>query len=157
VSRIFVVLGRLAIMLAGYAAASLAASAFLNMVFLASAGLLPEDAAYVASGSAWITIPFVALFVAYFSAVPALVPVLLAELLGARDWLYHAIAGGVVGLLVAGLFWQSAEPGHPLLADPRAAMVVIGAGLVGGLAYWAIAGRTAGFWRTPRQPGPPHP
>ena len=69
-----------------------------------------------------------------------------AELLSWRSWLAHA-AGGAVVALYAG--WRLAEATGRLDAasDPGLTLFTLAAGLVGGVAYWAIAGRNAGNWR----------
>nr|WP_210322237.1 hypothetical protein [Aminobacter carboxidus] len=140
-------------MVLGYLAASLAASAFLNVVFLGVAGLISaEIPPEVASGSMVFTIPFVALFVAYFAFVPAIVVMLLAELLGKRDWLFYALAGGFVALVFIGFAYQSGEGGFAY-RDPLWPVSIIGSGLIGGIAYWFITGRFAGALR-PTSPAP---
>ncbi|RVA04468.1 hypothetical protein EN939_29300, partial [Mesorhizobium sp. M7A.F.Ca.CA.002.05.1.1] len=62
---------RFTVILFGYAIASLAASAFLNILFLASLGYAPEQAQPAVTASLYFSIPFVALFVAYFALMPA--------------------------------------------------------------------------------------
>ena len=115
VSRVLLYLGKFAHMVLGYAAASLAASAFLNVILLGAAGLMAADMPpEVATGSMVFSIPFVALFVAYFAFVPAVVVMLLAELLGKRDWLFHALSGGVVALVFIGFAFQSGDIGFDL-------------------------------------------
>ena len=90
-SRVLVYLGRFALILVGYAIASLAASAFLHVVFARLAGLRePDVMPAVVMGSLVFSIPFVALFVAYFAFLPAIPAILLAEMLGKRDWLFYA-------------------------------------------------------------------
>ena len=101
-SRVLVYLGRFALILAGYAIASLAASAFLHVVTLGSLGFTADEAPAVLMGSIVFSIPFVALFVAYFAFLPAIPAILLSEILGKRDWLYHAISGAVVALVIVG-------------------------------------------------------
>ena len=95
-SRFAAYLVRFAVILFGYAVASLAASAFLNILFLASLGYTPEHAQPTATASLYFSIPFIALFVAYFAFMPAAIVILLAEILGRRDWLFYALAGAVV-------------------------------------------------------------
>ncbi|MBB6465814.1 hypothetical protein [Aminobacter carboxidus] len=152
-SRVLLYLGKFAHMVLGYLAASLAASAFLNVVFLGVAGLISaEIPPEVASGSMVFTIPFVALFVAYFAFVPAIVVMLLAELLGKRDWLFYALAGGFVALVFIGFAYQSGEGGFAY-RDPLWPVSIIGSGLIGGIAYWFITGRFAGALR-PTSPAP---
>ena len=97
----------------------------------------------VATGSMVFSIPFTALFVAYFAFVPAVVVMLLAELLGKRDWLFYALAGGFVALVVVGLAYQSGDAGFAY-RDPLLPVSIIGSGLVGGIAYWFVTGRFAG-------------
>lgn len=155
-TRVFAFLGRFAMMLAGYAAASLAASAFLHVVVLAPLGWSPDEAVQVAAGSFVISIPFIALFVAYFAFVPAIAAMLLGEVLGQRDWLYYALAGAAVAGVVIGLFWYSTpQPidfgdGAATAADkeplrnPTVLLALVAAGMTGGLAYWLVAGRGAG-------------
>ncbi|MER9583135.1 hypothetical protein [Mesorhizobium sp. M0047] len=148
---------RFAVILFGYAVASLAASAFLNVLFLASLGYTPEHAQPTATASLYFSIPFVALFVAYFALMPACVVILVAEILGRRDWLFYALAGAVV----AGVFLGFVD--HPsdatfAVRDTSAIMAVIGGGMVGGIFYWLSAGRWAGSWwngeNAPTSPGP---
>jgi len=98
VRRIIAYLARFAVILIGYVVASLAASAFLNILFLALLGYTPADPEPTATASLYFSVPFVALFVAYFAFMPAAVVILIAEVLGRRDWLFYALAGAVVAL-----------------------------------------------------------
>lgn len=127
---------RFAMILFGYAVASLAASAFLNVLFLASIGYTPDHTHPTATASLYFSIPFVALFVAYFAFLPAVIVILLAEILGRRDWLYYALAGAVVAAVFLGLVDHA----------PDSTFAVIGGGMVGGIFYWLSAGRWAGSW-----------
>lgn len=145
-TRVVGYLVRFTVILFGYAVASLAASAFLNVLFLASLGYAPEQAHPAATASLYFSIPFVALFVAYFALMPACVVILIGEILGRRDWLFYALAGAVV----AGVFLGMVD--HPrdapfAIRDTSAIMAVIGGGMVGGIFYWLSAGRWAGSWR----------
>lgn len=152
-SRVLLYLGKFVHMVLGYLAASLAASAFLNMVFLGAAGLMAADIPpEVATGSMVFTIPFTALFVAYFAFVPALVVMLLAELLGKRDWLFYALSGGFVALVFLGFAYQGGDPGFAY-RDPLLPVSIIGSGLIGGIAYWFVTGRFAGALH-PTSPAP---
>ncbi|AWC21584.1 hypothetical protein CO731_01036 [Aminobacter sp. MSH1] len=152
-SRFLLYLGKFAHMLLGYLAASLAAGAFLNVVFLGAAGLMASDMPpEVATGSMVFTIPFTALFVAYFAFVPALVVMLLAELLGKRDWLFYALSGGFVALVFLGFAYQGGDPGFAY-RDPLLPVSIIGSGLIGGIAYWFVTGRFAGALH-PTSPAP---
>ncbi|TIL56025.1 MAG: hypothetical protein E5Y79_31655 [Mesorhizobium sp.] len=137
---------RFAIILIGYGVAALAASAFLNVMFLASLGYTPEHVQPAATASLFFSIPFVALFVAYFAFMPAAVAILVSEILGRRDWLFYALAGAVVTAVFLGFAHQTADANFEI-TDPRVIAAVIGSGMVGGIFYWLSAGRSAGTWR----------
>ncbi|TIW32209.1 MAG: hypothetical protein E5V62_26000, partial [Mesorhizobium sp.] len=132
-SRLVAYLVRFAVILLGYIAASLAASAFLNILFLGSLGYTPDQAHPTATASLYFSIPFVALFVAYFAFMPATVVILAAEVLGRRDWLFYAIAGVAAAFL--GFVRQSGDPNF-VVTDTSAILAVIGSGMVGGIFYW---------------------
>lgn len=160
-SRILEILLRFVIIIAGFVCASLTASAMMHLLFLGSQAWTPEEVAYVTAGSLIFSIPFVALFVAYFACIPGLVAVLVGEIFDLRSWLYYALAGGGVGLFVAWLFNASASDTFnsvsdqlsegmstsEAVADPRFLAMMAACGIVGGLGYWLVAGRTAGGWR----------
>jgi hypothetical protein len=78
VNRLLAYLVRFAVILIGYVVASLAASAFLNILFLAAIGYTPEHAQPAATASLLFSVPFVALFVAYFAFMPAAVVILVS-------------------------------------------------------------------------------
>ena len=77
--------------------------------------------------------------------LPAALGVLIAEALAIRSWIYHAANGG----LSAWIGWSLMNDVHDVqryrfVTDPR---TMVAAGLAGGLAYWLVAGWTAGFWK----------
>ncbi|RUU86698.1 MAG: hypothetical protein EOQ39_32475 [Mesorhizobium sp.] len=144
-ARLVGYLVRFTVILFGYAVASLAASAFLNILLLASLGYTPEHAHPTATASLYFSIPFAALFVAYFALMPASVVILLAEILGRRDWLFYALAGAVVAGVFLGLANHSGDTAFAV-RDTSAIMAVIGSGMVGGIFYWLSAGRWAASW-----------
>jgi hypothetical protein len=149
VSQLLLVLGRLFTILIGYVAACLAASALLNLLLIGTLDLPAEVLPDAIRGSSIIAVPFIAMFVAWLAFTPALVFIVIAELASKRDWLFHAIGGGLVAAVVtAGYFWTATGPGDWTAGNPIVALPLIAAGLVGGIAYWAVAGRMAGGWRT---------
>jgi hypothetical protein len=82
-------------------------------------------------------------FTAVAMLLPALLGVLISEAFAIRSWMFHAANGGL-----------SAFAGWGALADFREhykfydqPLIVVGAGIAAGLAYWAIAGWSAGFWK----------
>jgi hypothetical protein len=145
-NRLVAYLIRFAVILIGYVVASLAASAFINVMFLAAVGYMPEQPQPVATAALLFSIPFVALFVAYFAFVPAAIVILVAEILGRRDWLFYALAGGIVAAVFLGFAHQTADANFDV-TDTSAMLGVIGGGMVGGIFYWLSAGRWAGSWR----------
>jgi hypothetical protein len=84
------------------------------------------------------------------TAMPAAVGVLIAESFAIRSWMFHALNGG----LSAWIGWsimQDAQDRYRFLTEPK---VMVAAGLAGGLAYWLIAGWSAGFWKPVFGPEP---
>ncbi len=144
-TRVVAYFVRCAVILFGYVVASLAASAFLNILFLASLGYAPEQTHPTATASLYFSIPFVALFVAYFAFIPAAIVILISEILSRRDWLFYALAGGIVAAAFLGFVHQNPDFNFDV-TEPRAIAAVIGSGMVGGIAYWLSAGRWAGSW-----------
>ena len=144
--RLIAYLVRFAVILAGYVIASLAASAFLNILFLAHLGYTPANPEPTATASLYFSVPFVALFVAYFAFMPAAVVILIAEVLGRRDWLFYALGGAVIAIVFLGFVHNVGDAGFDI-TDTNARLAVIGCGMVGGIFYWLFAGRWAGSWR----------
>ena len=156
-NRLLAYLGRFAIIVLGFFCASLAASAFLHLLLSGLFGLTGEETRAVMSGPAIVSVPFVALFIGYFAFVPALPFMAAAEALGRRDWLFHALCGGGVALVVVGARFLVGEDGAGIVSS-LFVVLCAGAGLVGGIAYWAVAGRSAGNWlRGPGEATGPRP
>jgi len=153
--NLVLLLGRFALIVAGYAVATLAASAFLSVVMLAAFGLAAEDTRDLAMQSLVFSIPFVALFLSYLAFLPAALAILAGELLGKRDWLFYALAGAVVAAVVVG-FVSGPEAGSETASDPGVMLAAIASGMVGGIAYWLVAGRSARGWRSPAGPAVGH-
>lgn len=166
-SRIARILVRFCVIIAGYVCASLAASAALHVAWIGAVGIDAAQAPWLVVGGATFSVPFVALFVAYFTFLPATVAIAIAELAGWRDWLIYALAGGVIAAVVTSIFWGSRMGEPPLdgpdmpltgslrIDDPRVLAALVAAGLVGGVAYWLVAGRDAGGWRRAASYRPP--
>lgn len=158
--RLGLVLQRILAVIAGYAAASLAASAGLHLALFATGGFDPAMLPLMAAGSFLFSIPFVALFVFYAALAPALAVIVLAELFGLRRASAYALLGGLVGGAICLLIWRAGQP-SPSLAPPDGAdgpltfglaLAFVGSGAAGGLAYWLVAGR---FARGLGRPGVP--
>lgn len=144
--RIVAYLVRFAAILIGYLVASLAASAFLNLLFLGYFGYAPEPGHPTIAPALYFSVPFLALFVAYFGFMPAAVVILIAEVLGRRDWLFYALGGAVIAIVFLG-FAHNTGDGEFDVADTNVRLALVGAGMVGGIFYWLSAGRRAGSWR----------
>jgi hypothetical protein len=148
-NRVVAYLIRFAAIIAGYAVAALAASVFLNVLMLGALGFIGGETS-PAVESLVFSIPFVALFVAYFAFIPSVFAILVSEILAKRDWLFHALAGAVVSLVIVGFMRGAAEAGNEAVTDTNFVLALIGSGMCRGIAYWLIAGRTAGNWRPDR-------
>jgi len=80
---------------------------------------------------------------AFYMLVPAVIGVLISETFAIRSWMFHAANGG----LSAWLGWaltQDIREEYRFLTEP---VVLVATGFVAGLAYWIVAGWTAGFWK----------
>lgn len=143
------VAGRLVAILIGYMMAVLAAALFLGLLFIS---VIPLEGAPVDAYAGGLVVGTVVLapLVGAASFFPALCAIALTEVFRLRDWLFHALGGGAVGLVAAVWLWATPER-NPVPSDPGFLMALVGAGMVGGMAYWVIAGRTAGEWGAKRQ------
>jgi len=97
---------------------------------------------------------FATSFVGASAFVPAVLLIVVAEVMRLRSLLYYAAAGAVVGLTSylgsnVELRLENTTDVSPVFHPLQLAAA---AGIVGGLAYWLLAGRTAGRWREPAQP-----
>lgn len=75
--------------------------------------------------------------------LPSAIGIVVSEAFAIRSWIFHALNGaisGYVGWQTMAAFDQTGEPMNQ-------ATFVFGAGLAAGFVYWAVAGRTAGFWK----------
>jgi hypothetical protein len=75
--------------------------------------------------------------------LPAAIGILISEAFAIRSWIYHAGNGAVSAWIGWSLFGYVDDTRIPL-NEPLA---VLAAGLAGGLAFWAVAGWSAGFWK----------
>ena len=87
----------------------------------------------------------------FLLAVPAAVGALIAEALAIRSWIFHALNGGLSAWIGWARMDYDPNGPYPFLFEPK---VMVAAGLAGGLAYWAVAGWTAGFWKPVFGPEP---
>lgn len=157
-TRVFLYLFRFTAIVLGFCAAALAASAFLHLLYLGAAGQGAQALAWEGMEPLAFSLPLVALVIANFAFLPALPVILVAELTGRRDWLFYALSGALIAVVVAALSWSlgfpawrefgdGASANGSLFGDPQFVLLLVGAGMTGGIAYWVVAGRRAGSWR----------
>ncbi|WP_076863264.1 hypothetical protein [Bradyrhizobium mercantei] len=105
-----------------------------------------------------IVLGFGFIFISGFALLPALIVVLITEAFFIRSVLAYAVGGAIVGAVCyLGLipFDPNTMQFHGIVR--RHMEIMTGAGIVAGLVYWLIAGRSAGAWREPPRPLPPPP
>ncbi len=144
--RVVVYFLRFCVILFGYLVACLAAGAFLNLLVLGWLGLTGEEVRRAAGGGALFSLPLTALFISHFAFIPGMVAIFAAEFLRRRDWLFHAAAGAAVAL-VALLMRSASAESEAVIGGSGPILAALAAGLVAGIAYWAVSGRFAGSWR----------
>ena len=75
--------------------------------------------------------------------LPAALGVLIAEAFAIRSWMFHA-ANGALSAWVGSVTMVEADKPYDFYNGP---LIVVGAGIAAGFAYWAVAGWSAGFWK----------
>src|SRR5690606_37840633 len=60
-----------------------------------------------------------------------------------RSWWYHACNGALSAWIGLTSLVQAGEP-YDFYGEP---LIVVGAGIAAGFAYWLVAGWSAGFWK----------
>ena len=105
-----------------------------------------------------VVLGFGFIFLSGFALLPALIVVLITEAFYVRSVLAYAIGGALVGAAC----YLGLVPFDPLTMQfdgiaRRHLEIMTGAGIVAGLVYWMIAGRSAGAWREPPRPLTPPP
>jgi hypothetical protein len=83
--------------------------------------------------------------------LPASIGILISEAFAIRTWVFHAL-NGIVSTWVG---WQLFGNGHGTGVPLDQPLVVVAAGIVGGFAYWAVAGFSAGFYKPIFRRDPP--
>jgi hypothetical protein len=150
-------IGRLFVILFGFLAAC-----FVAGMIVVGAVLYPEisdlGGAPIDQDAINVLIGFGFIFISGFALLPALVVVLITEAFYIRSVLAYAVGGAIVGAACyLGLVPFDTETLRFDGIDRRHLEIMTGAGIVAGLIYWMIAGRSAGPWRRPPPPLPPMP
>jgi hypothetical protein len=102
----------------------------------------PDAQAIAVFGFVFVT-PVLLVMLLTVMWLPGSIGVLIAEGFAIRSWMFHAGNGAVTAWITWSMFGY-VDDNHIPVTQPVA---VIAAGLAGGLAYWAIAGWSAGFWK----------
>ena len=148
-------IGRLLVIAFAFGVACLIAGAIVVVAIL-----FPEisaiDAVGIDPSAINVIFGFGFIFVSGFALLPALIVVVVTETFNIRSALAYGIGGAAVGLACyLGLVpFDTATMRFDGIVR-RHLEVMTGAGIVGGLIYWLIAGRNAGRWRQPKQVLPP--
>jgi hypothetical protein len=143
-------IGRLFVILFGFLAACLVAAAVVMFAFLV---LDQTDVSALARDPAAIlaVIGLSSVTLSGYALLPFLLVVALAEGFRLRSALFYALAGGVLALVLTFGSEFGINVSHIFVRDRE---IMVGAGLLAGLVYWAIAGRYAGAWRKPYPAAP---
>jgi len=149
------VTSRVLIILGGYLAACLAAALALSSAYAVSlAGGVGGPIEFIGLVIAFEF--FLTGFVLIFALLPSLLAIICAEYVGARSIVCYCGVGALVGVAAYGLFAlleilaagteEGILPPTEQLGGFGMALIALfgGPGLVGGVIYWLIAGRTAG-------------
>ena len=143
-TRLFGVLLRLFVILVGYSLAVLTAVLFIHLLVWESLGFGGEPEDPVALWATALSVLLSTLFISYYAFLPSALLITISEVRVIRSWLYFALSGGAVALSVGVL--RAMDRAADSAVVPVDA-VTIAAGLAGSIAYWLIAGRSAGGWR----------
>lgn len=144
----------------GFFAGCLAAG--LAYAFLARL-VVPDDFGRIDEVELTVTLVFGVIGVSSLFARAALLPALVIisafEFLQRRDWLSHALAGGAIALVAAGLpLATGIYSGNGETVQPGQMIAIRTAcGIIGASIYWLVAGRNAGRWLPSERATPTDP
>jgi hypothetical protein len=141
-------LGRIVVIIFALIVASMAAG-----IVLAIGIVAPDwsamDSDPVERMSFFVISFFATSFIGAVAMAPAALLIVLSEALRIRSFIYYGVAGALVGL--ASYFGSDISVRLENTTDVspvgNALQLAAAAGIIGGLAYWLIAGRRAGAWR----------
>lgn len=143
--------GRIIVIVFGLLAAIIVAG-----ITLAIGIVLPELAAMDSDPIERVIFFFAAFFatalVVIFAFLPAALVVAISEVLRMRSFIYYGVGGALVALASYYGSDISVQLENTTDVPPvaNALQLAAAAGILGGLAYWLIAGRNAGRWREHR-------
>jgi hypothetical protein len=151
-------IGRLFVIAFAFLAASLMAG-IVVVIAVMFPGVGDLDASPVEQGVFDLLIGLSFIFISGFALLPAVIIALITEAFSIRSVLAYAVGGGVVGAACyLSLIQFDTDTWRFEDIVQRHLEIMTGAGIVAGLVYWMIAGRSAGAWRNaPRRQPPPPP
>ena len=136
---------RLVLITAGFIAASVVAGTSLALLTLV---VTLEQVSQISDGGFRAGLFIAALFFSsmtgYIAFFPSILVILYSEFTRRRDWLFYALCGGAMAA-IAPLIVMLLRSG-PAGSGFDFFFMNVAAGMLGGLAYWAVAGRGAGNW-----------
>jgi hypothetical protein len=145
-------IGRLFVILFAFLVACLAAG-----IVVVGAVLFPEfsdlGAGPVDESAFDVMVGVGFIFISGFALLPAMIIAAITEAFSIRSALAYAVGGALVGLACyLGLVPFDPETLRFEGIVRRHLEIMTGAGIIAGVVYWMIAGRTAGAWRQPPRP-----
>lgn len=150
------VIGRLFAIFFGFLAACFVAGAVvLYAIFFPEMTDVSLD---VDQGAINLILGFGFILVSGFALLPALLIALVTEAFSIRHVLAYAVGGGIAGLFcyLGFIPFDTVNMTFNGIVQ-RHLEVMVGAGILGGVVYWMIAGRNAGGWRASPPPLPQSP
>lgn len=149
--------GRFAVIVAGYACATLAAAFLLNVLILAVFGIVPDS---MMPGfetdywpglwpSLWVSTPFAGMLIGYFAFWPSLALIVAGEYFNKRDSLFYSVGGLIISII---LFFTGFQADLKNSDETVIMMSIAAAGILGGFVYWLVAGRWTNVARSKNKP-----
>jgi hypothetical protein len=132
---------RIGRMIVGFLAGAFAASFFLHLSLVLWMEPAERDWSIMFSLKAPITVLLGAMIIAVDSAIVALPVILLMERYGMHGWLTYVAAGVLAAFVSYALLWLMRGGSAATVFAPLLLAWMGGAGAVGGLTYWIVAGR----------------
>jgi hypothetical protein len=136
---------RLVVITFGFAASSLAAGVALALL---TKFITPQEAGHLANAGfdfgLLIGAFAFASFAGYVAFFPAVLIIFYAEITKRRDWLFYALAGGIIAAAAPLLIAVALGPNRQ--SPVEFAAMTAASGMIGGIVYWLVAGRGAGNW-----------
>jgi hypothetical protein len=107
-------------------------------------------------GMILVTAPYVFMPLIAAAFIPAVIVAAVAEVFRLRSVLFYAATGGTVAviamigvrLMLHFTMFRPKLPAQGVSLSFSVPWFIVAAGIISGLGYWAIAGRSAGKWRT---------